>query len=281
MENKKVLITGATAGIGLVTALELAKMQAHVILVGRNPQKTEQVARDLRSQTGNERIDTLVGDLSSQAEVRRLAAEYRHRYDQLHVLINNAGALFLKRSVSVDGLEMTLALNHLAPFLLTNLLLDMLIASAPARIVNVSSAVHFGNVLDLDDLNGEKHYRGYAAYGRSKLMNIYFTYELAHRLQDSEVTANCLHPGFVATNFGKNNGGLVRSLMGLVQLGAISPEKGAETSIYLASAEDLAGVTGKYFDKKQAVRSSEVSYDQDIARRLWETSLMLTGLSEA
>ncbi|MFZ6019169.1 MAG: SDR family NAD(P)-dependent oxidoreductase, partial [Chloroflexota bacterium] len=225
VDRKKVLITGGTDGIGKVTALELAKRGAHVIIIGRNPQKTEQTVREIREQSDNPRVDFLIADLSEQEQVRRVAAEYRHRYDQLHVLINNAGAFFAKRELTADGLEKTFALNHLAYFLLTHLLLDLLTKSAPARIINVSSAAHFGGKINFDDLNAEKSYSGWGAYSNSKLMNVLFTYELARRLQGSGVTVNCLHPGFVATQFGKNNGGLIGLGLSLVQrVGAISPE---------------------------------------------------------
>lgn len=281
VERKKVLITGGTDGIGKVTALELAKLGAHVIIIGRNPQKTEQTAREIREQSNNERVDFLIADLSEQEQVRRVAAEYRHRYDQLHVLINNAGAFFAKRELTADGLEKTFALNHLAYFLLTHLLLDLLTKSAPARIINVSSAAHFGGKINFDDLNAEKSYSGWGAYSNSKLMNVLFTYELARRLQDSGVTVNCLHPGFVATQFGKNNGGLIGLGLSLVQrVGAISPEQGAETTLYLATSPEVEGITGKYFDQKKAVESSKISQDEETARRLWEISLELTGLKE-
>ncbi len=281
VDRKKALITGGSDGIGKVTALELAKQGAHVIMVGRNPQKTEQVVREIREQTGNPKVDFLIADLSEQEDVRRVAAEYRHRYDQLHVLINNAGAFFAKREVTSDGLEKTFALNHLAYFLLTHLLLDLLIKSAPARIINVSSAAHFGGRINFDDLNAEKGYNGWGAYSNSKLMNVLFTYELARRLEGSGVTANCLHPGFVATQFGKNNGGLIGFGVGLVQrLGAISPEQGAETTIYLAVSPEVEGISGKYFDQKKAVESSRISQDEETARRLWEISLELSGLKE-
>lgn len=281
VERKKVLITGGTDGIGKVTALELAKLGAHVIIIGRNPQKTEQTVRELREQSNNERVDFLIADLSEQEQVRRVAAEYRHRYDQLHVLINNAGALFAKRELTGDGLEKTFALNHLAYFLLTHLLLDLLTKSAPARIINVSSAAHFGGKINFDDLNAEKSYSGWGAYSNSKLMNVLFTYELARRLQGSGVTVNCLHPGFVATQFGKNNGGLIGLGLSLVQrVGAISPQQGAETTLYLATSPEVEGITGKYFDQKKAVESSKISQDEETARRLWEISLELTGLKE-
>ncbi len=281
VDHKKILITGGTDGIGKVTALELAKQGAHVILVGRNPQKTEQTVHEIREQSNNPKVDFLLADLSEQEQVRRVAAEYRHRYDHLHVLINNAGAFFARRELTSDGLEKTFALNHLAYFLLTNLLLDVLIKSAPARIINVSSAAHFGGRINFDDLNAEKGYNGWGAYSTSKLMNVLFTYELARRLKDSDVTVNCLHPGFVATQFGKNNGGLIGLGLGLVQrLGAISPEQGAETTLYLATSAEVDGVTGKYFDQKRSVESSRLSQDEETARRLWEISLQLTGLKE-
>lgn len=280
LKNKKVLITGATSGIGKIAALELAKMGAHVILVGRDPQKSEQTAREIRAASHNERVDTLLADLSEMAEVRRLAAEYRRRYDRLHVLVNNAGAWYTKRQLTREGLELTFALNHLSYFLLTNLLLDLLVESAPARVINVSSGAHFGAKLDLRDLNYEKGYISWVAYARSKLMNIYFTYELARRLEGSRVTANCLHPGFVATNFGKNNGGLMRPVMALAHLGAITPEQGAETIVHLASSPQVEGLSGDYYYQKRAVRSSGVSYDQEIASQLWQASLELAGLKE-
>ncbi|WP_322793714.1 SDR family oxidoreductase [Bellilinea sp.] len=281
VDRKKVLITGGTDGIGKVTALELANRGAHVIIIGRNPQKTEQTVREIREQSDNPRVDFLIADLSEQEQVRRVAAEYRHRYDQLHVLINNAGAFFAKRELTADGLEKTFALNHLAYFLLTHLLLDLLTKSAPARIINVSSAAHFGGKINFDDLNAEKSYSGWGAYSNSKLMNVLFTYELARRLQGSGVTVNCLHPGFVATQFGKNNGGLIGLGLSLVQrVGAISPEQGAETTLYLATSPEVEGITGRYFDQKKAVESSKISQDEETARRLWEVSLELTGLKE-
>jgi NAD(P)-dependent dehydrogenase (short-subunit alcohol dehydrogenase family) len=281
VDRKKVLITGGTDGIGKVTALELANRGAHVIIIGRNPQKTEQTVREIREQSDNPRVDFLIADLSEQEQVRRVAAEYRHRYDQLHVLINNAGAFFAKRELTADGLEKTFALNHLAYFLLTHLLLDLLTKSAPARIINVSSAAHFGGKINFDDLNAEKSYSGWGAYSNSKLMNVLFTYELARRLQGSGVTVNCLHPGFVATQFGKNNGGLIGLGLSLVQrVGAISPEQGAETTLYLATSPEVEGITGRYFDQKKAVESSKISQDEETARRLWEISLELTGLKE-
>ena len=280
LSGKIVLVTGATDGIGLYTAEALAGMGATVILAGRNPQKTEQAARAISEKTENPTVDFLVADLSSQKEVRRLADEFRNRYDRLNVLVNNAGAMFIKRQLSVDGIEMTFALNHLAYFLLTLLLLDPITAGASARIINVSSGAHYGGKLDFDDLQNERAYNSWKAYSQSKLSNIYFTYELARRLEGKAITVNALHPGFVATNFGKSNGGVFRPIFGLAHLGAISPIQGAQTSIYLASSPEVEGVTGKYFERKQALRSSEVSYDASAARRLWDASLQLTGLPE-
>lgn len=275
MRNKKVLITGATAGIGKVAAQELAKMGAQVVITGRNPQKTEAVAREISQLTGNPDVDYLVGDLSAQADVRRLAGEYRRRYDCLHVLINNAAALFMRRQVSADGLEMSLALNHLAYFSLTLELLDLLKASAPARIINVTSSAHRIARLNLDNLSMKKVYIGLLAYGRSKLMNVVFTYELARRLAGTGVTANCVHPGLFSSDLGSNNKGLYRPAFYLYHRVAASPEKGAETSIYLASDPQVEGVSGRYFVHKRAVTSSKSSYDPAAGARLWEVSLKL------
>jgi retinol dehydrogenase 12 len=277
MENKFVLVTGATNGIGKVTAAELAKMGAFVTIVGRSPEKTFQVVEELKTQTGNDHIDYLVADLSVQSEVHWVAEQFQANHDRLDVLVNNAGAVFLERQESADGIEMTLALNHLNYFMLTNLLLDLLKASAPARIVNVSSMAHQGARLDFNDLQMKKGYSGWSAYGRSKLMNLYFTYELARHLNGSGVTVNALHPGFVATNFGKSNGGMLGSLFSLFQVVAISPEKGAQTSIYLASSPELEGVTGKYFSNNKAISSSQISYNAESAAQLWDLSLEITG----
>jgi len=262
--GKLALVTGATDGIGLVTAEALAEMGANVTILGRNPQKIADSADSIRQKTGKN-VETIVADLSDQAQVRRAAAEYLSRHDRLHILVNNAGAVFTQRKVSVDGFEMTFALNHLGYFLLTDLLLGAIKASAPARIVNVSSGAHVGAQLDFSDLQNEKSFSSFKAYGQSKLANIYFTYELARRLEGTGVTANCLHPGFVATNFGVSNGGIFGPIFRLAQLAALKPRQGAETSIYLASSPEVEGVSGMYFDKKKAVRSSEDSYDRAAA----------------
>jgi retinol dehydrogenase 12 len=279
LSGKVILVTGATEGIGRVTAERLAGMGTQVIILGRNPSKTAAVAAAIRQSTGA-RVEVLVADLSILAQVHGAAQEFLAHHNRLDVLVNNAGAIFTSRQVSADGYEMTFALNHLGYFLLSMLLLDTLKASAPARIVNVSSGAHQVASLDFSDLQSEKSYTAFGAYGRSKLANIYFTYELARRLEGSGVTANCLHPGFVATNFGASNGGIFRPIFRLGQIFALSPEKGAQTSIYLASSPAVDGVSGKYFDRKRAVASSSVSYDREAAARLWAISLQMTGLKE-
>lgn len=279
MQGKICLITGGTGGIGRITAEALARQGAEVTMIGRDLQKTQRVVQEIRQQTGNPHVEALIGDLSVQADVRRMAAEYRQSHDHLHVLINNAGAVFINRQVSQDGIEMTFALNHLAYFLFTNLLLDLLIASAPARIINVSSVAHVGAKLDLADLQNQKRYTSWSVYGQSKLANLYFTYELSRRLQGTGVTVNALHPGFVATNFGRSNGGIFNPLFRLFQVAAISPEEGAQTSIFLASDPSVAQVSGQYFAKSKAVRSSPVSYDENTARKLWQISADMTGIA--
>lgn len=281
MKNKVVLITGGSGGIGKETALALARMGAEVVIVGRSREKTAAAAEEICRVTGNLAVGTLVGDLSYQADVHRVAQEFRGRYQRLDVLVNNAGGVFMHREESKDGIEMTFALNHLNYFLLTHLVLDQLEASAPARIVNVSSQAHMGGKIYFEDLELRRGYSGWKAYSQSKLANLLFTYELARHLEGRGVTVNALHPGFVATNFGKSNGGLFQPLFRLAQIAAISPEAGAQTSVYLASSPEVESVTGKYFDKKKAVRSNPISYNTQVARRLWEMSLAMVQIKEA
>lgn len=280
MENKTCLITGATSGIGFFTARELAAKGMRVVLVGRDPAKTQAATEQIKRETGSARVEYLVADLSSQAEVRRLADDFKRRYPRLDVLINNAGAMFTSRRQSVDGIEMTFALNQLAPFLLTHLLLDTLKASAPSRIIVVGSDAHNGARNTFDDPQQQRRgYSGLRAYNESKLANIMFTYELARRLAGTGVTANVLHPGFVASNFARNNGGLVGFGLTLLRPIMISSERGAETSIYLASSPEVEGVSGQYFVKCKPARSSAASYDEAAQRHLWDLCEELAGLS--
>ena len=282
MDGKTVLITGATNGIGKVAALELAKKGATVVIVGRNPAKTAETVAEIKAQSGNSNVDSIVADLSSMAEVRKVAEAFKAKHSRLDVLINNAGAIFADRQETVDGYEMTFAFNHLAYFLLTNLLLDTLRASAPSRIVSVSSDAHTGGKINFDDLNAKNSYGmlGMSAYSNSKLANVMFTYELARRLEGTGVTANVLHPGLVNTGFAKNNGGLMRFAMRILASFSLTPEQGADTIIYLASSPDVEGVTGKYWDKRKAVKSIDASYDVSAQQRLWTVSQQLTGLAE-
>lgn len=280
MNNKTILVTGASAGIGLHSAIGLAELGAKVVMVGRDETRTSQAVELVKSQTGNQSVSYLLADLSSLQEVRKLAQEFKNKYDSLDVLLNNAGAIFLRRKVSVDGYEMTLALNHLNYFLLTDLLLETLKAAPSARIVNVASRAHYRGHINFDDLQSQQGYNGMRVYSMSKLMNVLFTYELARRLEGTNVTANCLHPGFVASNFARNNGWLVRVAMPFMA-GQISVEEGARCPIYLASSPEVEGVSGKYFnyDLKET-RSSEESYDQGITRRLWDVSEKLVTSSK-
>jgi NAD(P)-dependent dehydrogenase (short-subunit alcohol dehydrogenase family) len=280
MDGKICLITGATSGIGLVTARELAARGATVVLAGRDRAKTEGATGRIARETGNASVEYLLADLSSQAEVRRVAEEFKQRHPRLDVLVNNAGALFGRRRETGDGIEMTFALNHLAPFLLTNLLLDTLAASAPARVVTVGSDAHRGARNDFSDPQQKRRrYSGLRAYNESKLANIMSTCELARRLAGTGVTANALHPGFVASNFARNNGGLVGFGMTLLRPMMISSERGAQTPIYLATSPEVEGVTGQYFVDRKPGRSSPASYDEAAQRHLWELSEELTGLA--
>ena len=278
MGEKVCLITGATSGIGKATPMGLAYMGASVVMVGRDRGKGEAAMAEIKEKSANASVDLMLADLSSQQEIHRLADEFKDTYPRLDVLINNAGVIRSKRITSADGIETTFAVNHLAYFLLTNLLLDVLKASAPSRIVNVASGEQRNASIDFDDLQGEKGYKGAKAYSQSKLATVLFTYELARRLKGTGVSANCLHPGVVGTNLGSGVSGvfgyMVRALTPLMK----SPEKGAETSIYLASSPEVEGLSGGYFVNKDEARSSDVSYDEKLARRLWEVSAELTNL---
>jgi NAD(P)-dependent dehydrogenase (short-subunit alcohol dehydrogenase family) len=278
LQGKVVMVTGATLGLGFVTARALAQQGATVIVVGHNAERGTAAVNRIKQETGSSAVEWVLADLSVQAEVRRLARDVQNRSPRLDVLVNNAGALFTRRTLSVDGIEMTLALNHLAYFLLTSLLLDALQSSTPARVVNVASAAHRRACIDFADLQGERRYGAWRAYSQSKLANILFTYELARRLEGTGVTVNALHPGLVATNFGRNNRGVGALLWRALQVAAIDQEQGAKTIIYLASSPEMEGITGKYFVRKRAVSSSRASRDLTAARRLWLVSAELTGL---
>jgi NAD(P)-dependent dehydrogenase (short-subunit alcohol dehydrogenase family) len=276
LRGKTCLITGASQGIGLAAAVGIAQAGAETVLVARNRERGEAAVAEVKAKSGNSDVSVLIADLSSQQSVRQLAAAFKDEHPKLHVLLNNAGGLFVKRVLTADGIETTFALNHLGYFLLTELLLDVIEASAPARIINVSSAAHFGGEIDFGDLQHEKRYSSFKVYSDSKLANVLFTYELSRRLAGTGVTANCLHPGVVTTGFGKNNPGLSKTLITIAGPFMLSPEKGARTSIYLATTPEVEGVTGKYFDKCKSISSSKQSYDVDAARRLWEVSEEMT-----
>jgi NAD(P)-dependent dehydrogenase (short-subunit alcohol dehydrogenase family) len=270
------MVTGASSGIGKATALELAKMGATVVLVCRDRARGEAALADARQTGGSAML--LLADLSSLAEVRRLASEYRREHGQLHVLINNAAVITRKRSLTVDGLETQFAVNYLAPFLLTNLLLDVLKASAPARVVNVASQVHAQGTINFGDLHGERRYDPLEAYFQSKLANVLFTYALAKRLDGTGVTANCLHPGVIATKLLDDFMGRPGPLRLLNKLQYDGPRVGAETPVYLASSPEVEKITGCYFVEKTPAPSSRESYDKDVRERLWRVSEELTGL---
>lgn len=280
MIGKICLVTGATSGIGRVTALELARMGATVVIVARSRERGEATQAAIRAQTGNEAVDLILADLADLAAVRSAAETFRARYDRLDVLVNNAGIYVDKRTLSADGIELTFAVNHLAPFLMTHLLLESLRNAVPARIVTVSSGAHMAGRGRFDDVRAERGYNGFAAYAESKLANVLFTYELARRLEDSGITANCLHPGAVRTGFASETGGIFGVLFGLARPFMLSPEQGAETSIYLASSPEVEGISGKYFVKRRPQTSSMVSYDRAVQQKLWELSEQLCGITE-
>lgn len=280
MQGKICLVTGATSGIGKATALGLAHMGATVVMVGRNRQKGETVQQEIRAASGNNEVHLLLSDLSSQQSVHELAVTFKNDYARLHILINNAGLMMFKRSETIDGLDPVFAVNYFAPFLLTNLLLDTLKASAPARIINVSSGAQADHYIHMQDLLARKRYPIMQTYSQSKLYLTMCTYELARRLQGTGVTANSLHPGFVASNFAQGSLGPIGNTLAKLVVGGlgISIEEGAKTSLYLASSPDIENVTGKYFVKSVPKRTAPISYDETLQRQLWEESARLVKL---
>lgn len=280
LTGRNVVVTGATGGIGKATAMGLASLGARVGIIGRDPARIAAAAEDLRRVSDGDDVDVFEADLSSQAQVRRVAAEVQERYERLDALVNNVGGFWAHRHVTEDGLELTFALNHLAPFLLTNLLIGRMVAQGGARIVTVTSSAESLGRIDFDDLQGAERYSGQRAYNQSKLANVLFTYELARRLTGTGVTANVVHPGVTRTAFGAEDqmrlfaatGGIARPFMR-------SPERGADTVVWAASSPELDGVTGGYFHDRRPKRSSPRSHDDATARRLWEISEELTGIS--
>jgi NAD(P)-dependent dehydrogenase (short-subunit alcohol dehydrogenase family) len=272
MKDKIHLVTGANSGIGKVTAKALAAGGATVIMVCRNRVKGETALSEIVRQTRNENVDLMIADFSELNQVRRLAAEVRAKYPRLHTLVNNAGAFNSDRTLTIDGYETTFAVNHLAYFLLTAELLDLLKSSAPARIVNVASEAHRGARINFDDLNLENGFTGWRAYAQSKLANVMLTYELARRLEGSGVTANCMHPGAVNTSFFDNIKGSAGKIVRLFTIFLRTPEKGADTIIWLASSPEVEGVTGKYFVDRKERESNPQSYDREATARLWQVS---------
>jgi len=290
LKGKTCLVTGATSGIGKEIASGLVNLGATVVIVGRNREKCKSVLEELRAQfnlgNGKVNISYLVADLSSQASIRQLAKEYVNSHQRLDILVNNAGVFLAKRTTTIDGLEYTYAVNHLAPFLLTTLLIDMIKASSPSRIITTSSVAHRGARIDFDDIEFKKRsYNGFTAYGQSKLANILFTKELARRLGESEsasgsgsgVTANCFHPGAVRTSLVQDNPWYYRLIWTVAGSFFLSPEKGADTALFLASSSDVHGITGGYFVKRKQVKPSNAADDEEAAVRLWKSSEMMTS----
>ncbi len=278
MKDKICMVTGANSGIGKVTALELARLGATVVMVCRSREKGEKAAEEIVKSTGNNAVHLLTGDMSSQRDILNIAKQFEEQFQALHVLVNNAGGLVPKREMSVDGIEKTFATNHMGYFILTNLLLATLAKSAPSRIVNVASAVHHYAKLDFGNLQGEKKYRQFQAYSLSKLENVLFTYELARRMNGTGVTVNCMEPGAVNTHFYGNSGPGLNFFSKLFGWTMRSPEKGAETVIYLATSPEVNGVTGKYFKDLKEAPSSDLSRDPVMSARLWEVSESLVKL---
>jgi NAD(P)-dependent dehydrogenase (short-subunit alcohol dehydrogenase family) len=272
MQGKTVVATGATSGIGAIAAIELARMGARIVFIARDPERAEATLAKLEAVAPGRGHSAHIADLSRVAETKRIGGEIAAAEARIDVLINNAGAIFSDRRVTAEGLELTFALNHMAYFTLTGCLRERLVASAPARVVSTASAAHYGAKLDFDDLQCERGYSAWRAYNRSKLANILFTRELAKRLAGTNVTANCLHPGVVASRFGDQAGGWTARLFPLIKRFAISPTQGADTIVYLASSPEVATISGEYFAKRKIATSSRAARDDAAAAKLWAMS---------
>jgi NAD(P)-dependent dehydrogenase (short-subunit alcohol dehydrogenase family) len=280
MQGKLCLVTGASSGIGRATAEGLARLGARVVLVCRHRRRGERARRRIERRTGSRDLELLFADLSSQRSIRRFAAEFQGKHAKLDVLVNNAGLLTRRRRLTGDGLELQFAVNHLGAFMVTQLLFPALRAASRSRIVNVASTAQSRGVIDLDDLQGERGYRGWQTYANTKLANVLFTYELARRIEGTGVTANCLHPGVIHTGLLRRYSSALNLLFHLLAPFFRGPEEGARTPVYVASSPELEGVSGRYFMKCKEARTSRASYDVDLARKLWEASETLTGVSE-
>lgn len=271
------MITGANSGIGKATAIGLAKRGASIVLVCRDQTRAENAIAEIKEKTGNDSIDLILADLSSQKQIYQLVSDFKKRYNNLHVLINNAGVNLHKHTLTEDGIETTFAVNYLAHYMLCNLLFDILKKSAPSRIINVASSIQ-AKTFDFDDLNGDNNYHQLKAYSQSKLAVVLFTYEFARKIEGTGVSVNCLHPGYVKTKMIRNFRPFVKYFYHLVGLFMLTPKKGAKTSIYLASSPEINGISGKYFKKKKEAESVKISYNKDIAKQLWDISVQLTNL---
>ncbi len=281
MKDKVCVVTGASAGIGRVTALELARQGAHVVLVCRNREKGESAIAEIKAKTGSEKTELLLCDMSSQKDIRRAARDFLAKHDRLDVLVNNAGAINDTYEKTVDGLELTFATNHLGYFLFTKLLLDCIKKSVPARIVNVASEAHKAGKVQWDDLQYQKGFSTMGTYSQSKLANILFTTELARRLEGTGVTVNCVHPGVVASGFAQNNKGIFKIFYSLAKPFLVTNEKGADTQIYLASSPEVDGVTGKYYVRRKPRTPTRAAQSTEDAKRLWDVSEELVKPSAA
>lgn len=273
LKGKICIVTGSNSGIGKVTALEIAKMGATVIMVSRDRNKGEKALEEVRNLSGNKDVELMLCDFASQKSIRKFAEEFKSKYQKLHILVNNAGLILTEKTITEDGIESTFAINHIGYFLLTELLLDVIRESTPARIVNVSSDAHKTGHIDFDDINFErKKYSSIGAYCNSKLANILFTRELAKRLKGTKITVNCLHPGVISSNFGSNTSGILGFLVKIAKPFFTTVEKGAETQIYLATSPQVDDVTGEYFSKKKVAYTTSEANNEGIAKKLWDVS---------
>ena len=281
MKNQVCIVTGANSGIGEETALSLAKLGATVILLCRNYERGNITLKNIISESNNKNVELMLCDLSSQNSIFDFTSKFKNKYDRLNVLINNAGILLNKRTISVDGIENTFAINHLGPFILTNSLLNLLKSSSPSRIINVSSSAHYRANFDIDNLQGEKKYSSFDAYCKSKLYNVLFTYELSRKLAGSNVTVNCLHPGFISTNLFTNSSFFYQFIVKILSPILIDAKSGSETSTYLATSKDVENITGKYFVKCKPKKSSKISYDKSTSKNLWNLSEKLVNYNKS